>query len=142
MRVFVAGATGAIGSRLVPLLVSAGHSAVGLTRTPAKADAICRAGGEAAVADALNRAEIVKVVAAARPDDWVPALAAMLGAKPPRRIPGWLARVVAGGHVVVLMAEARGGSNAKAKRDLAWQPKYASWRQGVAAVLSQRRSLK
>ena len=313
MRVFVAGASGAVGSRLVRLLVSAGHSVVGLTRTPAKADAIRRAGAEAAVADALNRAAIVKAVANAKPDvivhemtslggasdlrrfgrsfaptnllrtqgldnllaaarqagsprivaqsfcgwpyareggpvksetdpldpdpprelrrtldvirylengvtasseiagivlrygafygpgtglfdgpvidrlrrrrmpligdadgwwsllhiddaaaataiavergapgiynivddepaparDWLLTLAAMLGAKPPPRIPEWLARIFAGEHIVVLMTEARAGSNAKAKRDLAWQPKYGSWRQGFAAVLSR-----
>ncbi len=314
MRILVAGATGAVGSRLLPLLVSAGHSVVGLTRSSGKADAIRRAGGEAGVADALNRAATVEAVAKARPDvivhemtslagasdlrrfdrtfaatnrlrteglvnllaaakqagtprivaqsfcgwpyartggpvkseddpldpepprglrrsfeairflehgvtasseiagivlrygafygpgtglfeaqmvdqlrrrrvpligdgngwwsllhvddaaaataiaverarpgiynivddepapvrDWLPVLASMLGAKPPRRIPRWLARIVAGEHIVTLMTEARAGSNAKAKRDLGWQPKHASWRQGFAEVLSQR----
>jgi 2-alkyl-3-oxoalkanoate reductase len=314
MRVFVAGATGAVGRRLVPLLVSAGHSVVGLTHTPAKADAIARAGGEAAIADAFNRAAIVKAVVAAKPDvivhemtsltaandlrranrsfavtnrlrteglnnllaaakqagtprivaqsfcgwpcariggpvkseddpldpepprelrqtleairylertvtasseivgivlrygafyghktglfdgpmidqlrrrrvpligdangwwsfvhiddaavataiavecgapgiynivddepapvrEWLPALAAMLGAKPPSRIPKWLAGIVAGEHIVTMMTEARAGSNAKAKHDLSWQPAYASWRKGFAEVLSQR----
>jgi 2-alkyl-3-oxoalkanoate reductase len=70
--------------------------------------------------------------------DWLPALAAMLGARPPRRIPKWLARIVAGEHIVTMMTEARAGSNAKAKRELAWQPKHASWRQGFADVLVQR----
>jgi nucleoside-diphosphate-sugar epimerase len=68
VHIFVAGATGAVGRRLVPLLVSAGHSVVGLTRTPAKADAIRQTGAEAAVADAFNRAAIVAAVANARPD--------------------------------------------------------------------------
>lgn len=314
MRIFVAGATGALGSRLIPLLVSAGHSVVGLSRTPAKADAIRQAGGEAVIADALTRAAIVKAVAAAKPDvivhemtslsaandlrrfdrsfavtnrlrtqgldnllaaakqagtpriiaqsfcgwpyareggpvksegdpldaepprelrrtleamrylersvtnpseiagivlrygafygpgtglfdgpmidqlrrrrvpliadangwwsfvhiadaasataiavergapgiynivddepapvrEWLPALAAMLGAKRPWRIPKWLARIAAGEHVVMLMTEARAGSNVKAKRDLMWQPTHASWRQGFAEILSQR----
>ena len=314
MRVFVAGATGAVGSRLVPLLVSAGHSVVGLTRTSAGADAIRRAGGEATVADAFNRAAIVAAVTRAKAhvivhemrslgaandlrrfdqtfavtnrlrteglnnllaaakqagtphivaqsfcgwpyarqggpvkseddpldpepprglrrtldairylehavtasfepegvvlrygafygpktglfdgpfidqlrrrrapligdangrwsflhiddaaaataiavergapgiynivDDepaavreWLPALAVMLGARPPRRIPTWLGRIVAGEHIVTLMTDVRAGSNAKAKRDLSWQPKHASWRQGFAEVLSQR----
>jgi nucleoside-diphosphate-sugar epimerase len=315
MRIFVAGATGAVGSRLVPLLAAAGHSVVGLTRTPAKADAIRQTGAEAAVADAFNRAAIVAAVASAKPDvivhemtslsaaidlrrfgrtfaltnrlrtesvnnllaaakqagtprivaqsfcgwpyaregglvkseedpldrapprelrrtldairflenavtqwpdiegvvlrygtfygpgtglfdgplldqlrhrrvpligsadgwwsflhiddaaaataiaveraapgiynivddepapvrEWLPALAAMLGARPPRRIPKWLARIVAGEHIVTLMTEGRAGSNAKAKRELSWQPKHSSWRQGFAEVLSQRR---
>jgi nucleoside-diphosphate-sugar epimerase len=316
MRVFVAGATSAVGSRLVPLLVSAGHSVVGLTRFPAKAETIRRTGAEAAVADGSNRAAIVKVVTTARPDvivhemtslggandlrrfdrsfaltnrlrtqgldnllaaarqagtprivaqsfcgwpyareggpvksetdpldrdpprqlgralnvirylenavasssgiagivlrygalygpgtgvfdgpmidqlrrrrmpliggangwwsllhiddaaaataiavergppviyniaddepapvrDWLPALAAMLGAGPPRRIPKWLARIVAGEHIVILMTETRAGSNVKAKRDLTWQPTHAPWRQGFAEVLSRQPS--
>ena len=60
MRLFVAGATGAVGSRLLPLLISAGHSVVGLTRTAGKEDSIRRLGAEPAVADALNRAAIVE----------------------------------------------------------------------------------
>jgi 2-alkyl-3-oxoalkanoate reductase len=68
MRVFVTGAGGAIGSRLVPLLVSAGHSVVGLTHTPGKADAIRQSGSEAAIVDGLNRAAVVEAVAAAKPD--------------------------------------------------------------------------
>ena len=313
MRVFVAGATGAVGSRLLPLLLSAGHSVVGLTHTGAKADAIRRAGGEVAVADAFNRAAIVAAVSGAKPDvivhemtslsdannlrrfdrsfavtnrlrteglnnllaaakqagtprivaqsfcgwpyariggpvkseddpldsepprelrqtleairylentvtaaaqidgvvlrygafyghktglfsgpiidrlrhrrvpligdangwwsflhiddaaaataiavergasgiynivddepvpvrEWLPALAAMLGARPPWHIPKWLARLAAGEHIVTMMTEARAGSNVKAKRDLAWRPTHASWRQGFAEVLSQ-----
>jgi 2-alkyl-3-oxoalkanoate reductase len=313
MRVFVAGATGAVGSRLLPRLVAAGHSVVGLTRSPAKAEAIHRAGGEAAVGDALNRAAVVAAVAGARPDvivhemtslrtandlrrvdrafaltnrlrtqgldnllaaarqagsarlvaqsfcgwpygraggavkteddpldpappsalrrtleairylenavtgsseiagtvlrygafygphsglfdgpmidrlrrrrvpligggdgwwsflhvddaaaataiaiergaagiynivddepapvrEWLPALAAMLGAKPPRRVPKWLARIAAGEHIVMLMTETRAGSNAKAKCELSWEPAHASWRQGFAEVISQ-----
>ena len=313
MRIFVAGATGAVGSRLLPRLVAAGHSVVGLTRSPAKAEAIRRAGGEAAVGDALNRAAVVAAVAGAGPDvivhemtslraandlrrfdrafartnrlrtqgldnllaaarqagtarlvaqsfcgwpyerasgavkteddpldrappralrrslaavryletvvtgsseiegivlrygafygpktglfdgpmidrlrrrrvpligdadgwwsfihiddaaaataiaierggagiynivddepapvrEWLPALAAMLGAKPPLRVPKWLARIAAGAHIVMLMTETRAGSNAKAKRELSWKPAHASWRQGFAEILSQ-----
>jgi nucleoside-diphosphate-sugar epimerase len=68
--------------------------------------------------------------------DWLPALAAMVGAKPPRRIPRWLARFLAGEHMVVLMTESRAGSNAKARRELGWRPAHASWRQGFAEVLA------
>ena len=313
MRVFVAGATGAVGSRLLPLLVSAGHSVVGLTRTPAKANAIRQAGAEAAIADGLDEIAVKEAVVTANPDvivhemtalagandlrrfdrafaisnrlrtegldnllaaakmtgtrrllaqsfcgwpyarmggpvkseedpldvdppaelrpaldairylertvaglseiegvvlrygafygpetglfdgpmldqlrrrrvpliggasgwwsflhvddaaaatalavdhaapgiynivddepapvrEWLPVLAAMLGAKPPWRIPGWLARLVAGQHVVTMMTEGRAGSNAKAKRDLGWRPAHASWRQGFAEILSR-----
>jgi 2-alkyl-3-oxoalkanoate reductase len=65
---------------------------------------------------------------------WLPALAAMIGAKPPRRVPVWLGRLIGGEPVVVLMTQARGASNAKAKRELGWQPKYASWRTGFTAL--------
>jgi 2-alkyl-3-oxoalkanoate reductase len=66
--------------------------------------------------------------------EWLPALAAMLGAKPPLRIPAWLARLVAGEHLVVMMTQTPGGSNDKAKRELAWRPLHPSWRQGFAAI--------
>lgn len=66
--------------------------------------------------------------------DWLPALAAMLGARPPFHVPAWLARIAAGEHLVVMMTESRAGSNAKAKRELGWRPRYPSWRQGFAAI--------
>ena len=67
--------------------------------------------------------------------EWLPALAAALGAKPPRRIPRWLARLAAGETATLMMTEARGSSNVKAKRELDWQPRYASWREGFVAGL-------
>jgi nucleoside-diphosphate-sugar epimerase len=67
--------------------------------------------------------------------DWLPALAAAAGAKPPRRVPAWLARLLGGEHGVVLMTEVRGASNAKAKRELGWTPAYRSWRQGFRTGL-------
>jgi nucleoside-diphosphate-sugar epimerase len=66
--------------------------------------------------------------------EWLPALAAAIGAKPPRRIPGWLARVAAGEAGVVLMTEIRGASNAKAKHELGWTLRYPSWRLGFPAA--------
>jgi 2-alkyl-3-oxoalkanoate reductase len=62
--------------------------------------------------------------------EWLPALAAALGAKPPRRLPRALARVLAGEAPTVMMTEVRGASNAKARSELGWQPHYASWRLG------------
>ena len=62
--------------------------------------------------------------------EWLPALANALGAKPPRRVPRWLGRLAAGQVGVVMMTEVRGASNAKAKRELGWELKYPSWRQG------------
>ncbi|MPZ92912.1 MAG: NAD-dependent epimerase/dehydratase family protein [Actinobacteria bacterium] len=67
---------------------------------------------------------------------WLPVLAHALGAKPPRRFPVWLARLFAGEAAVVLGTEARGATNAKAKRELGWTPLYPSWRKGFAATYS------
>jgi nucleoside-diphosphate-sugar epimerase len=62
--------------------------------------------------------------------EWLPALAEAVRAKPPRRVPRWLARLVAGDVGVVLMTEVRGASNAKARRDLGWTLRHPSWREG------------
>jgi len=64
--------------------------------------------------------------------DWLPVLADALGAKPPRHVPVWLARLIAGEGAVMMGTEARGASNAKAKRELGWTLRYPSWRQGFA----------
>jgi 2-alkyl-3-oxoalkanoate reductase len=66
--------------------------------------------------------------------EWLPALAAALGAKPPRRVPMWLARLIAGQGMVMMASGSRGASNAKAKRELGWTLRYPSWRQGFAAA--------
>ena len=63
----------------------------------------------------------------------VPLLAESAGAKPPRHLPGWLARIVAGEAAMAMMTSARGASNEKAKRELGWQPRHPSWRGGFAA---------
>src|SRR5688500_3660895 len=67
--------------------------------------------------------------------DWMPELARALGAKPPRRVPRWLGRVLAGEAATIMMTEVRGASNDKAKRELGWRPRYPSWRQGFAQGL-------
>ena len=68
--------------------------------------------------------------------EWLPVLAEALDAKPPRRFPTWLARLLAGEAAVVLGTEARGASNAKAKGDLGWTPRYPTWRKGFPATYS------
>jgi nucleoside-diphosphate-sugar epimerase len=311
MRIFLAGATGALGARLVPLLVDAGHDVTGTTRTPVKAELLRAAGAEPVIADGLDRDAIVAAVVAARPDaivhqltalgdmsslrdfdgafaltnrlrtegtenllagareagarrfvaqsfagwpyariggpvkseddpldpdpvpsmsrtlaairrleqavteaggialryggfyghgtgmarggaqvemirkrrfpivgdgggvwsfvhiddaaaatlaalergtpgaiynivdddpapvrEWLPALAAAAGAKPPRRLPRWLARVAAGESVATMMTETRGASNAKARRELGWAPAHPSWREGFRSALA------
>jgi nucleoside-diphosphate-sugar epimerase len=65
--------------------------------------------------------------------EWLPALAQALGAKKPMRVPRWLGRLLAGEAGVVMMTESRGASNAKARRELGWEPKHPSWREGFAA---------
>jgi nucleoside-diphosphate-sugar epimerase len=63
--------------------------------------------------------------------EWLPELAAMLGAKRPMRVPRFIGRLAAGQAGVVLMTELRGASNDKAKRELGWHPAHSSWRQGL-----------
>jgi 2-alkyl-3-oxoalkanoate reductase len=65
----------------------------------------------------------------------LPVLASALGAKPPRRVPRWLGRLAAGEAATVMMTDVRGASNEKAKRELGWQLRYPSWRQGFAQGL-------
>ncbi len=72
--------------------------------------------------------------------EWLPYLAEIVGAKPPRRVPVWLARLVAGETVVSMMTQIRGSSNARAKRELAWQPRWPSWRQGFREGLRDHRA--
>jgi nucleoside-diphosphate-sugar epimerase len=68
--------------------------------------------------------------------EWLPYLAECAGAKPPRRVPAWLARRLAGEMMVGMMTEGRGFYNAKAKRELGWELRYPSWRQGFKEELA------
>jgi nucleoside-diphosphate-sugar epimerase len=68
--------------------------------------------------------------------EWLPVYAEALGARPPRRVPVWLSRLMAGAYGAHLMTQQRGAANAKAKRDLGWAPTHPSWRTGFAATLS------
>ena len=68
--------------------------------------------------------------------EWLPFLASAIDAPPPRHIPAWLGRPLIGEHGLMLMNEARGAANSKAKRELGWQPRYASWREGFRTGLS------
>src|SRR5712691_3633897 len=68
--------------------------------------------------------------------EWLPYLAEILGAKPPRRVPAWLGRLLAGEFVVAQMTSSRGYSNEKAKKELGWEPRHASWREGFRAWVS------
>src|SRR5580698_27704 len=66
--------------------------------------------------------------------DWLPALASALGARPPRRVPLWLAGLIAGKGALMMSVESRGASNAKAKDELGWTLRYPTWRQGFVAA--------
>ena len=68
--------------------------------------------------------------------EWIPYLAEVMGVKPPMRLPGWLGRLLAGEFVVAQMTTSRGSSNEKAKKELGWEPRYASWRDGFRAWVS------
>jgi nucleoside-diphosphate-sugar epimerase len=68
--------------------------------------------------------------------EWLPYLAKVAGAKPPLRLPVWLGRLLAGDFAVSQMTEARGSSNGKAKKELGFEPRYASWREGFRAWVS------
>jgi nucleoside-diphosphate-sugar epimerase len=65
--------------------------------------------------------------------EWLPYLAKVAGAKPPLRLPAWLGRLLAGEFVVAQMTSARGSSNEKARKELGWEPRYPSWREGFRA---------
>jgi nucleoside-diphosphate-sugar epimerase len=69
--------------------------------------------------------------------EWLPHLAECVGAKPPRRVPVWLARLAVGDVGVSLMTQVRGSSNAKIKRELGWEPRWQSWRDGFRLALSE-----
>jgi 2-alkyl-3-oxoalkanoate reductase len=68
--------------------------------------------------------------------EWLPYLAEVARAKPPRRLPLWLGRLVGGEHMVVMMDETRGASNAKARRELDWTPAHPSWRDGFREAVT------
>jgi 2-alkyl-3-oxoalkanoate reductase len=67
--------------------------------------------------------------------EWLPALASALGAPRPRRVPALLARPLAGEYGIAVMTKAQGASNARAKRELGWQPGFPSWREGFSRGL-------
>lgn len=68
--------------------------------------------------------------------EWLPGLAAALGAKPPYRVPAFVARMILPKHLYLMMTDVRGGSNAKFKKMFSWQPQFSSWRDGFKSGLS------
>jgi nucleoside-diphosphate-sugar epimerase len=68
--------------------------------------------------------------------EWLPAFAEAIGAKPPRHVPAWLGRLAGGEAAISIMTQVRGSSNAKAKRELGWEPRHRSWREGFREALA------
>lgn len=92
----------------------------------------------AAVVAALSRGQGVYNIVDDEPApvrEIVTVLAREVGAKPPRRVPVWLARMVVGDVGVSMLTQARGSSNAKARRELGWTPLWPSWRAGFRQFL-------
>ena len=164
MRVFLAGATGVIGSPLVPQLLDAGHEVTAMTRSVLRAAQLEAAGADPVVCDVYDADGVRAAMAAASPDavihqltslparldwsspsvcaegtrvlveaapqpQWLPVLAQALGADPPAA-----AETPPPPHSLELSP--RGAANGKAKRELGWQPRYPSWREGFAASLA------
>jgi nucleoside-diphosphate-sugar epimerase len=69
--------------------------------------------------------------------EWLPALADIVGAKPPFHVPAWIARIIAGEHLVSMMTQVRAGSNRKARQELDWRPAHPSWREGFSEIRRQ-----
>ena len=69
--------------------------------------------------------------------DWLPFLADVVDAKPPHRLPTWVGRIAGGQAITSMSTRITGSSNAKAKRELRWQPLYASWREGFREGLTE-----
>jgi nucleoside-diphosphate-sugar epimerase len=68
--------------------------------------------------------------------EWIPGLASALGARPPRKVPAWLARLAAGPDAVRAMTAQRGASNARIRSELGWEPRYPDWRAGFPTLVS------
>lgn len=68
--------------------------------------------------------------------EWIPELARLVGAGKPRRLPGWLVRMVAGQYAVMMGTSLRGNSNAKMRTELGFEPRWPDWREGLADVLA------
>lgn len=111
MKVFLAGATGAIGRPLVKKLIEAGYEVTGMTRSAERAERLRAQGAAAVVCDALDAQALRDVVVDAGPEAVIHELT---------DIPPDLQR---------------GASNAKAKRELGWSPVHSSWREGFVSGL-------
>src|SRR4051812_44225521 len=131
MRVFVAGATGAIGRRLVPRLVERGHSVVATTRTPGKAPGLMAMGAEPVVVDGLDAAGIGEAGARAGADAIVPQMAALSGKPDMRHFDRWFARTnelrTTGTEHLLAAAQATGVRRLVAQGFVGWNTPRTDW---------------
>ena len=121
MKILIAGGTGAVGRRLVPLLVSANHQVLVITRTLERAADV-----RATSSSVFNVADDEP----ARASDWIPAFADAVGAPKPFRLPVFVARLAIRTAMTEWLTTMRGASNAKIKAELGWRLRYPSWREG------------
>lgn len=138
MRIFVAGATGVIGVRLVPLLIEAGHTVAGMTRTPGKADAVERLGATAVVCDVYDGETLTREVRAFAPEMVVHQLT---------DLPDNVAQLAAGGAANarmrrdgtrnLLVAAAAADARRFLAQSIAWEPSG----EGVVAKADLERSV-
>ncbi|MGD0067248.1 MAG: NAD(P)-dependent oxidoreductase [Streptosporangiaceae bacterium] len=157
MRVFVAGATGAIGHYLVPMLIEAGHQVTGSTRSPARAIRLSQVGATPAVVDGLDRQAVTAAVRAAQPDVIVHQMTALASLRNFRRFDAEFAvtnELRTRGTDYLLEAGRQAGTrrfvvqsftgwnNARTagpvRRELGWTPRYPSWRDGFPAWTAAR----
>ncbi len=124
MRIFLAGATGAVGRRLVPLLVNAGHHVVGTTRDPGRVNALEAAGAEGVVLDGLDREAVLSAVVDSRPDVVIHQLTALSGPASLRRFDQYFAQTnrlrILGTDNLIAAAQAAGASRFVAQSYTGW----------------------
>src|ERR1051325_9170284 len=89
MRVFVAGANGAVGCRLLPMLVASGHEVVGTTTKPSGLEAVRQLGAEPVIMDGLDGASVGEAVARAEPDAIIHQMTALAGRPDLRHFDRW-----------------------------------------------------
>ena len=142
MRVFLAGATGAIGRRLVPRLAAAGHQVHGMTRSESKRKLLAELGAAPVVADTLDHDQVAEAVAAARPEVIVHQLTAIGSVSlrrfdrsfAPRLAPGEEQFELVRKRKFPLVGDGGGIWSFIHVADAAEAPAHPSWRQGFAAA--------
>jgi dTDP-4-dehydrorhamnose reductase len=128
MRVLVVGASGAIGTRLIPQLTDRGHEVAGSSRSAGKAGRLRALGAEPMVLDVLDARAVRDAVTAARPDAIIYQATALANATFGRSLDRAFAPTNR------LRTQSRGAYNAKAKKELGWTLRYPSWRQGFSCL--------